>query len=170
MPFDTEDRREKHPAAHSYLQRSPLVISPKLADNFIRPLPIPDASDEFGKAIGMTVTLPIQLSLEIIKQHPFKRRSLNGRIFLRFLSHRRRQIYDYAHAISSNAAYYTKNPPSKGGGCAAGKMTSSGFKALGAGGQKSICRRSRSLKQRLKSDVRLICLTNGTPQKVPRHC
>ena len=29
-----------------------------------------------------------------------------------------------------------ENPPSEGGGCAAGKMTSSGFKALGADGQK----------------------------------
>ena len=44
-------------------------------------------------------------SLNAIKQHPFKRSPSNGRIFPRFLCHRRRQIYHYAHAISSNAAY-----------------------------------------------------------------
>ena len=110
MPDDTEGRQERHQATHSYQRRLPLIISPQLAANFIRPPPVPDASDEFRKTIGATDTNPIQLPLEIIKQHPFERSPSNGRVFLRFLCHCRRQIYHDTHAISSNAAYYSIFP------------------------------------------------------------
>jgi len=63
--------------AISYLRRLPLIISPKFTYNFICPFSVSDASDEFRKTIGATVTNPIQLSLKIIDPSPIHRDGLS---------------------------------------------------------------------------------------------